>query len=119
MIQALYYGAAQEGAPDVFAALEPSLPDDGQGALRPIFRDTLIARYKLHYEDAGEAETIINDVLRRAPNFPLARLVQAEVFLIFDDLDQSRKILLELEKDHDLPLWMKEETGWMLDYIKP
>ena len=90
MIQALYYGAAEKCAPNVFAELESSLPDSDQRALRPILRDTLIARYIfLYYENTGEAEGIVNEVLRRAPNFLLARLVQAEVYLVLGDLDQS------------------------------
>ncbi len=118
-MQALFYGATEEGAPEVIASLESPLPENDQGALPPIIRDTLIARYKLYFEGAGEAEIIINDVLRRSPNLPMARMVQAEVYLILGDLDQSQEILLDLETQQGLFPWMHEEIGFMLSYINP
>lgn len=118
LLQALYYGAAEEGALEIFNDLEFSLLGDRQRINRLFFRDTLIARYKLHYEDIEEAEKIINEVVSITPNFTLARLVEAEVNLLKGDLNASQMILLELEGKPNVTPWMNEEIQSMLEYTR-
>lgn len=119
IIQALYYGAGEQNAPEVFSILENFLPEDERGAIRAAYRDALIARYKLHYEDAAEAQALIEDVVNRAPILALPRLVQADVYLFVDDVPLSQAILLDLQNSRTAPAWVREEAQFMLEEIKP
>ena len=120
ILQALYYGAIEEGAPEIFGELEAYLPEGERGILRAAYRDALIARYKLYYEDADEARAIIEDVVGRTPkSLALPRLVQAEVYLFADDIRQGEAILLELQNSRTTPPWVQDEVQFMLESIKP
>jgi tetratricopeptide (TPR) repeat protein len=119
IIEALYYGSAEEGAIEILSEIEISLPGREDGITRRLLRDTLIARYKLYYEDFEEAEIIVEDIINQAPNFSLARLVQAEVHLFKGDHDESRRILQELEGKNNISPWMQFEIESMLQYLNP
>jgi serine/threonine protein kinase len=119
IIQALYYGASEERAADVFGEMEAFLPEDERGILRAAYRDALIARYKLYYEDVAEAQALIEDVVNRVPLLALPRLVQAEVYTFTDDIAQSQEILRELQNSRTAPAWIREEAQYMLEEIKP
>ena len=120
ILQALYYGAVEEGAPEIFGELETYLPEGERGILRAAYRDALMARYKLYYEDADEAKAIIEDVVGRMPKtLALPRLVQAEVYLFTDDIRQGEAILLELQNSRTAPPWVQDEVQFMLEAIKP
>lgn len=119
IVEALYHGALEEGAPEVFGEMEMYLPEDGRGILRNAYRDALIARYKLHYENSDEAKALIEDVVGRTPNLALPRLIQAEIYLFADDIPQSEAILLELQGSRTASPWVLKETQFMLEQIKP
>ncbi len=118
LLQALYYGAAEEGAPEILDQMEFSALGDRQRINRLFFKDTLIARYKLHYEDMEEAEKMIEEIVSVAPNFTLARLVEAEVKLLKGDLDTSRMILLELDGKPGVTPWMQDEIQQILEFTR-
>jgi uncharacterized protein HemY len=119
LIQALYYGAMEEGAPDVFGELEASLPDDDRGVLRGVYRDALIARYKLFYDDTFEAQELIESAVERAPNLPLPRMIQAEIYQWNGDFEASEAILLDLQDARLLSPWMQEEVHFLLEDFNP
>jgi len=116
--QALYYGAGEPNAPEVFGKLENYLPEDERGVIRAAYRDALIARYKLHYEDAAEAQALIEEVVNQAPILALPRLVQAEVYLFTDEISQGQAILQDLQGNRTAPPWVREEAQSMLNEIK-
>jgi tetratricopeptide (TPR) repeat protein len=116
LLSALYYGSTEEGALNFLSEIEIDLPGREDGVNRLFFRDTLIARYKLYYEDIEEAEKIITEIVETAPNFDLARLVEAEVHLFKGDIDQSRLILQELERKPNISPWMQDEVQFMLQF---
>jgi serine/threonine protein kinase/uncharacterized protein HemY len=119
IIQALYYGASEAGAPVVFGEMEAYLPEGERGVLRGIYHDALLARYKLYFEDIGEAQALIDDVVRRAPNLALPQLVQAEVYLFNGNIPGSEALLQDLQGNRTAPPWIHEEAQKMLAEIKP
>jgi len=119
IIQALYYGASEAGAPVVFGEMEAYLPEGERGVLRGIYRDALLARYKLYFEDVGEAQALIEDVVRRAPNLALPQLVQAEVYLFNGNIPGSEALLQDLQENRSAPPWIRDEAQKMLEEIKP
>jgi len=119
ILQTLYYGSIEPGALEVLSEFDGFLPEGERGAIRDAYRDALIARYKLYYEDIGEAQALINEVVARNSLLPMPRLVQAEAFLFTGDFQQSERILLELQNSRAAPPWVKDEVQFMLEEINP
>ncbi|MFN2152930.1 MAG: tetratricopeptide repeat protein, partial [Anaerolineales bacterium] len=119
IVEALYYGSIEPGALEVLGEIEGYFPDGERGAVRDAYRDALIARYKLYYEDFGEAQALIEEVVARNALLPMPRLVQAEVYLFTGDFQQSERILLELQGSRTAPPWVKDEVQFMLEEINP
>jgi len=119
ILQTLYYGSIEPGALEVLSEFDGFLPEGERGAIRDVYRDALIARYKLYYEDIDEAQALINEVVARNSLLPMPRLVQAEAFLFTGDFQQSERILLELQNSRAAPPWVKDEVQFMLEEINP
>ena len=117
IMQALYYSAADENAPDVFSKIQDYLPGDGAGTddPRPAIQDALRARYTLHYGDSDEARTMIDGVVPRAPKMLLPRLIQGEIYLQIGETETGREILQALIDNPAAPVWMKDEAQGLLD----
>lgn len=119
ILQALYYGATEAGALEIFGEIDTFLAEGERGTVRAAYRDALIARHKLYFEDATEAQVLIEEVVSRAPVLGLPRLVQAEVYLFTGDIPQSEAILVDLKNSRVAPPWVRNEAQFMLDEIKP
>ncbi len=119
ILQALYYGAAESGALEIFGEIDTFLAEGERGTVRAAYRDALIARHKLYFGDAGEAQVFIEEVVNRVPVLALPRLVQAEIYLFTGDIPDGEAILVELQNSRAAPPWIRNEAQLMLDEIKP
>jgi serine/threonine protein kinase len=91
------------------------LPLDALKENEPALTFFAESRYALLHGNVEIARRNLDELLRIQPDWPLTRLLNAEVMLSEGNLLEPRKILLELSQSPRVPDWIKKEAGILLN----
>lgn len=91
------------------------LPLDALKKNEPALTFFAESRYALLHGNVEIARRNLDELLRIQPDWPLTRLLNAEVMLSEGNLLEPRKILQELSQSPRVPDWIKKEAGVLLN----
>ncbi|MBU1660971.1 MAG: protein kinase [Chloroflexi bacterium] len=107
---AVYFGAGEPNAMEVLSDPAFELP--------PERIDLAQARHLLYHGDMGSAKSMIGQLLDKPPDLPEERLLEAEMYIQLEDFDAAEGILMDLQADENIPLWIQNEAGNTLAEIR-
>lgn len=87
---------------------EEKIPIEAVKDVDELFEQVLKARYKLFFADPAQAQEVLDGVFAQSPNFPLAHLVQAEIYFANDQTDLAREFVEGLLSKESTPFWINK-----------
>lgn len=119
--QAAYHAAASDSprAEELLFAPIEERPEAGNSPLVGLLAAR--ARFLLRHGDLDQAESTLAVVFESLPDFPMGRLVQAELLLARGDMEEAQNILTRLARDGapNLDSWVRIEAEKLLNQIYP
>ncbi len=100
---AVYFGAGELNALEALS--DPAL------GLPPEWIDLVQARHLLYHGDMGRAKDRIGQLLNDPPHLPEEHLLEAEMYIQLEDFDAAEGILMDLQEDENIPVWIQNEAG--------
>lgn len=107
---AVYFGSAEFNAMEMLSDPEFRLP--------PERIDLAQARHLLYHGDMDNAKSMIGQLLNDPPYLPEERLLEAEMYIQLDDFNPAEAILMDLQADENIPLWIQNEASTTLAEIR-
>jgi tetratricopeptide (TPR) repeat protein len=110
LFMAIYFGFSEPNAPDILPDLTWKIP--------PEWEDLLQARYMLYVGDKTEAKELIAQILANPPDLPAENLLEAEMYIQEQDFDAAKTVLMDLQTEENLPLWIQKHIEDLYQQIE-
>jgi hypothetical protein len=109
---AVYQASEDEGARSMFVAGER------MKGINPLLVETARARFQLYHGRIEMAQNIVEELLRREPEYRPAQLVQAEILFGFEQDDQAIEIVNRLVEEEAPPFWVTEVARFIQEEFR-